>query len=138
MLLAIPTLNNRVSPVFDTACRLLLVEVDQGSERARRTEELLDALPTLRVKRLRELGIEVLVCGGISRSLAVILEAAGIRVVPWVAGPVGDVLRVYLEGRLPHPRWMMPGCFCHQHSHQGGSGRRGRRGRGSHPTKEAT
>lgn len=128
MLLAIPTLNARVSPVFDTACRLLLVEVDQGSERARRTEELPDTLPTHRVKRLRELGIEVLVCGGISRSLAMLLEAAGIRVLPWVAGPVDDVLRVYLEGRLPHPRWMMPGCFCRQHSHRGGPERRGRRG----------
>lgn len=133
MLLAIPTRNDRVSPVFDTACRLLLVEVEQGQERARRTEELSDTLPAPRVRRLRELGVEVLVCGGISRGFAAMLEAAGIRVVSWIAGPVDDVLRAYLEGRLSHPRWMMPGCQGRQR-HQGCQGAAGD-GRAAEPAR---
>jgi predicted Fe-Mo cluster-binding NifX family protein len=130
MLLAIPILNGRVSPVFDTACRLVLVDVDRGNERARRTEEFSETFPLRRVRGLQALGVAVLICGGISRPLATMLAAAGIQVIPWIAGPVDDIVRVYLEGRLPQPQWMMPGCFCHQHGRQGqgGAGRRGGRG----------
>jgi len=136
MLLAIPILNGRVSPVFDTACRLLLIEVEQGSEQARRTVELADSLPMRRVERLRALGVEVLVCGGISRPLGTMCEAAGMRVVPWIAGPVDEIVQAYLAKNLPHPRWMMPGCLCQPHHHRGRSWGQGRRVRGQHPTKE--
>lgn len=136
MLLAIPILNGRVSPVFDTACRLLVIEVDQGTERARRTEEFAEAFPARRVRRLSDLGIDVLVCGGISRPLAMMLQTAGIRTVPWIAGPVEDIVQAYLVGRLPHPRWMMPGCLGQRRQHRGGPWGQGRRGRGFSPTKE--
>ena len=39
MRLAIPTWNDRVSPVFDTASRLVLVDVEQGAEQGRRIVE---------------------------------------------------------------------------------------------------
>jgi predicted Fe-Mo cluster-binding NifX family protein len=128
MLLAIPVWNDRVSPVFDTACQLLLVEVEGGIPRGRRTEEIPDLLPGRRVQRMGELGVELLICGGISRPLAMMLGAAGVRIVPWVAGPVEEVLQGYLDGQLPHPRWMMPGCLGRGHPQGGGERRRGRRG----------
>ena len=131
MRVAIPVWNGRVSPVFDTAGQVLLVEVEQGSERNRRSEELSGSFPAWRVRRLVELGVEVLICGGISRPLATMLAAAGIRLVPWTAGSVDEVLTAYLGGRLPDPRWLMPGCAGWQRTHEpGGKGRRGPRGPG--------
>ncbi len=122
MCVAIPVWNDRVAPVFDAACRLVLVDVENGVEQGRREETIPESLLGRRAKRLVELGVNVLICGGISRHLAALLEASGITVVPWTAGPADEVLEAYLAGRLPNPRWLMPGC--------GGRGQRHRRGRG--------
>jgi predicted Fe-Mo cluster-binding NifX family protein len=111
MRLAIPVRNDRVSPVFDTASRVLLLDLADGIEQARQLVEVAQAtFPTERAKRLAELGVNVLVCGAISRPLAGFLSAAGIVVIPWVSGAPEEVLRAYLTDRLSNPRWRMPGC----------------------------
>jgi predicted Fe-Mo cluster-binding NifX family protein len=111
MRLAAPVRNDRVSPVFDTARRLLLLDLADGAEQSRRLVEVAQAsCPTERAKCLAGLGVNVLVCGAISRPLAGSVSAAGIVLFPWVAGPVDEVLRAYLAGRLSEPRWRMPGC----------------------------
>ena len=115
MRLAIPTWNDRVSPVFDTASRLVLVDVEQGAEQGRRIVQAgADPYPTLRVRRLGELHIDLLICGAISRPLAELVSASGVLVVPWVSGPVDDILRAYLTERLADPCWRMPGCQSHR------------------------
>ncbi len=111
MRLAIPIWGERVSPVFDTASRLVLVEVEEGTEASRQMVEVgADLFPTQRARRLSDLQVNVLICGAISRPLASFVSAAGIELIAWVAGPVEDVLRAYLAGRLSEPRWRMPGC----------------------------
>lgn len=121
MRLAIANWNGRVSPVFDTAAQVLVVDVEEAREPCRREEALTESLPAWRVRRLLELGVEVLICGAVSRPLATLLAGAGIRVVPWIAGPVDAVLAAYLAGKLAHPQWTMPGCACGQ---RGPGGRR--------------
>jgi len=111
MRLAIPVWNDRVSPVFDTAGRVLLLDLADGIEQARRPVEVAQAtVPTERAMRLAELGVNVLVCGAISRPLASCLSAAGIILIPWVSGALEEVLRAYLTDRLSDPCWRMPGC----------------------------
>jgi len=119
MHVAIPVWQERVSPVFDTARSLLLVRVADGRELERKTINLVESWPPLRVARMRELGVDVLVCGAISQPLARLCQAAGVRLVPWVTGMVDEVLVELLAGRLPAPEFTMPGC-C------GGRRRRGR------------
>jgi len=115
MRLAIPTRNDRVSPVFDTASRLVLVDVDQGAEQGRRIVPAeADPHPTQRVRRLGELHIDVLICGAISRPLAELVSASGVLVMPWVSGPVNDILQAYLTERLADPCWRMPGCHAYR------------------------
>jgi predicted Fe-Mo cluster-binding NifX family protein len=111
MRLAIPVWNDRVSPVFDTAGRVLLLDLADGIEHARHTIEVAPtASPGERAKRLVELGVNVLACGAISRPLASCLSAAGIILIPWVSGALEEVLRAYLTDRLSDPCWRMPGC----------------------------
>ncbi len=122
MRVAIAVWNDRVSPVFDAASRLMLVDVEDGVERARREEALPESFLARRAKRLAELGVTVLICGAISHPLSAVLAASGVTVIPWTAGPVDEVLAAYLKGRLPDPRWLMPGCGVRHQRHRGGRG----------------
>ncbi len=110
MKVAIPVFSERISPVFDWCRELLLVDVASGREDDRRhlTLEALD--PLQRVEQLAEQRVELLVCGGISELLLSSIEARGIRVVPWVAGSIEEVLADLLTRGLPGPRLVMPGC----------------------------
>ena len=128
MRLAIPIWNERVSPVFDTASRLVLVDVEQGAEVGRQIVEVVaDPFPTQRARRLTDLQVNGLICGAISRPLASFVSAAGIDLIPWVAGPVEDVLRAYLAGRLSEPCWRMPGCGGPHRRREARGGSRGSR-----------
>jgi len=124
MKIAIPVWKSRVSPVFDYAGRVLLVDSDSAGEQQGRVEKCLEPLPFQKVGQLRDLGVNVLICGGLSKRLAVRLEALGITVIPWTSGNVDEVLEAYVAGRLPDGRFRMPGCY-------GSQGRRRQcRGRG--------
>ena len=106
MQLAIPVWEGRVSPVFDVAMRLLLIDVIGGE--ASFTHEL-PVQRTDRVAMVAELGVDVVVCGAISRDLEERLLANGVEVVAEVRGEVTEVVRAYLEGSLGLARFSMPG-----------------------------
>ncbi len=132
--IAIPMWSGSVSTVFDFARRLLLVDIDGGRDAGRREVELPEEAPATRVARLSREGVSVLVCGAISRPMAQMLAGAGIEVVPFVSGPVEEVLRAYLGNRLQEPSFLLPGCAPGMRRRWGrgrggrGLGRRGRRG----------
>ena len=111
MKIAIPEYNGNVSNVFDFAHRLLLVEIENGKE-LNRSEIALESqsLPQ-RVGQLKSLGVDILVCGAISRVLANMVTASGIQLLPYVTGRVNDVLQAYLTGQLAKPQFSMPGCW---------------------------
>ena len=120
MRIGIPVWGSRISPVFDTARNLVVVDVAEGREVGRTEDDLTGVLPAQRAARLRSLGVEALLCGAISRPLAGMLASYGIAVVPWMSGSFEEVLSAYASGLLSVERYAMPGC-C---------GRRRRFGRG--------
>jgi len=132
MKIAIPIYNGNVSNVFDFAHRLLLVEIENGKE-TNRSEVASErqSLPQ-RAGQLKNLGVDVLVCGAISQALANMVTASGIQVLPYVTGRVDDVLQGYLTGQLVQPQFTMPGCWpgARKSFRRGGRGRRWRGGRG--------
>ena len=65
--------------------------------------------PTLRARRIAELGVNTLICGAISTPLEALLTAAGVRVIAHACGPVEAVLRAFLAGRLGDDAFLMPG-----------------------------
>lgn len=120
MIVAIPVWQGRVSPVFDVAGQLLLLELNGAVETARRQEALPEEMPERRAARLQALGIETLICGAISRPLESLLVASRIEVIPRVCGDVDEIVGAYLADQLSDDRFAMPGCCC----------RRQRQGRG--------
>ena len=125
---AIAQHEGRVSPVFDVAEHLLVVDLDAAAETARVEAAITETTIPLRVRRVVELGVEVLLCGGISIPLEGMLTAAGVRVISQVCGPVEDVLEAFVAGRLTQEAFLPPGCRCRRRRRCA----RGRRTRGRH------
>ena len=111
MKIAIPTWNNRVSSAFDFAHKVLLVDIEGGSETGRSEVSLPPESDSEKVSRLKTLNTEVLICGAISRSLASRVGASGIRVLPYVVGSVDEILKAYLTGKLTQPQFALPGSW---------------------------
>jgi predicted Fe-Mo cluster-binding NifX family protein len=109
MKIAIPNWNGRVSPVFDTASRILVVEAKDGDEYSRFETDISEHFLPSKIMGLTGLGITTLICGAISRPLAFMVTTAGISLIPWISGTVEDVLKAFLSGTLFDLRFMMPG-----------------------------
>ena len=128
MKVAIPIWNGRISPVLDVARHLLVVEIDGGVEAGRREEAIDGTDLARRAERVIRAGVDVLICGAISRPLETMLVASGVEVIPHTCGPVEDVLRALLTGQFTAESFLMPGC-CGQRRRF----RRGRLGDGGAP-----
>ena len=128
MRVGIPVWSERVSPVLDTAETLAVVELDAGGvEIGRSVERLVDGPMPRRAAAIAALGLDALICGGVSRPLQEMLEGSGVRVIPWVSGEVGEVLSAFSGGPTLDARFAMPGC---RGGRGRGCGRRGREGGG--------
>ena len=110
MNIAIPVWEGKVSPVFDTASRVMVLNLENQKETSRFEAYIDEHDLTRRCLRIRRLGVDILICGAVSRTFYGILTAAGIHVIPWVSGYAEDVLAAYLNGTLFDSRFLMPGC----------------------------
>ena len=119
MRVAIPTWEDRISPVFDTAAHLLVVDIENNSEITRETHSLAPSLKS-RMETLAQLSIDLLICGAITRPLFEGLARTGIHIIPYVCGNVEEILKNIMTGEQIQHRFAMPGCRGPQH-------RRGRR-----------
>ncbi|MFC1597717.1 NifB/NifX family molybdenum-iron cluster-binding protein [Planctomycetota bacterium] len=125
MRVAIPAWNDRVSPVFDAARHLLVVDVEDNTEVSRGEAVFEEMALPLRAERLAYLGVNVLICGAISEPLEQMVAALGVTVIPHTCGPVEEVLGAFLSGQLAEKAFLMPGCGRRRGSR--GRKRRGRR-----------
>jgi len=110
--------QERIAPVFDVSQQVLLVDLNDGEVVAEVRRPLSQTWPEERAQHLAQLGIDVLICGAISRALQTLVTTKGIEVIPFVTGPLDDVVSAWQHGGLNLQRFTMPGC-----------GRRGQRRR---------
>jgi predicted Fe-Mo cluster-binding NifX family protein len=136
MKVAIAVWEDCVSSVLDFAQRVVVADLKEGTETGRTELALAERNPFLKPARLRELGVDVLICGAVSQPLACAFTACGIPLVPYVTGKVDDVLKAYQAGQLGMPQYRLPGRWpgarrglghrCRKHG--------GRRGTRRHPS----
>lgn len=109
MNVAITVWKNRISPVFDSAQVLLVVQA-QGTEIV---DAVVKEVQTTMFKRfltlLEELNVHVLICGALCKGPASVLENQGVEVISFVTGEAEDVLECYLQGK-DLTEFVMPGC----------------------------
>jgi predicted Fe-Mo cluster-binding NifX family protein len=109
MKLAVPEHLGRIAPVFD-CCRRVMIVVERPLEEMLVHNEAWASVPRFfRATRLVELQVEVLVCGGISCWMEDEVRRRGIRLIPWVAGDVWEILGALRDGRIYDPQYAMPG-----------------------------
>jgi predicted Fe-Mo cluster-binding NifX family protein len=125
MKVAIPYWQSRISPVFDVAQHVLLVDLD-GPDGPKRSDLTLgDEDPPRRAAQLARANADVLICGAISRPMELAVSAAGIRVIGQICGDVECVLQAFAENRLGQEAFRMPGC-CNRRRRCRGGRRAGR------------
>lgn len=130
MRIALPVFEGRVSSVFDWAVLLLVFDGD-GHVSARREVDIGGLTPVSRARRLRELGVEKLLCGGISAPLIAFVEEQGVEVVAGLVGEVDAVIGAFARDALGDPAFAMPGWRCRGcRGRRDGQGRQGGRGQG--------
>ena len=110
MKIAVTVWEDRISPVFDASRRLLVATIE-NSRIVERSYVIFDpGLPANLAKILLRLEVPVLICGAVSQVPATILTAAGVTLVPFIAGQVEPVLAAYAQGMSLAPTFIMPGC----------------------------
>jgi predicted Fe-Mo cluster-binding NifX family protein len=124
MKIAIPVWQGRVSPVFDVAGQLLLVDLADDREIAREEKQVEETTFEERSGKLAEFGVEMLICAGISRVLEASLIERGIQVTSRICGDIEEVLAAYQAGSLGEERFAMPGCCGQKWRRQRGQCRR--------------
>ncbi|NLI78749.1 MAG: hypothetical protein GX442_20205 [Candidatus Riflebacteria bacterium] len=113
--IAIPVFQDRVSPLADGA-RVLAVWNCHGRRLTTRGSLAIPLdEPGPAARRLVENGIDLLVCGAISRVLGEALELAGIQVRSGLSGPVDAVIAAVVQHPGSPPDLSLP-CWHGWHS----------------------
>jgi hypothetical protein len=119
--IAVTIWRDIISPLYDAACRILIVRSD-GS---RVHLDVRDFSIAQKAETCAGQGVTVMICGAISNCARSLLEQKGIAVIPWIRGPVGEVLDAYGGRRNLSEDFAMPGCRCNPGRTRGRYRRRG-------------
>ncbi len=128
MRIAVTIWNNRISPVFDVAQNLLMVDLDNGEETVRWNLSLSGMPPTLKIETLKKSNVEMVLCGAISELFLRLLTTSGIKVEPWISGNIEEVIQAVIQNKLSDPCYCMPGCYRFRGSGKRHRGRKRNRG----------
>ncbi|MFC1489597.1 NifB/NifX family molybdenum-iron cluster-binding protein [Candidatus Latescibacterota bacterium] len=109
MKIAIPLLNDCVSPVLDTAERLLVINVDKSAVSSREEISLI-GLGLTKTADIIAKHANILICGALSRTMSTYLESRGVNVYPWTMGNIDRIIEIVISGNTPGPEFTMPGC----------------------------
>jgi len=121
MRIAMSVWGDRVSPVLDCSRNLLVAEIAGGKVVGRKAECFEAGFLPGTLQELRQQGVRVLICGAVSQELATVVENCDIKLLPFVAGDVENILETIALGQSVSV-FAMPGCRC------AGRGRGTRRG----------
>ena len=109
MRVAVTVWEDTVSTVCDFSSRLLVFDVTGDEVKNRSFIPFETGIMPERVNQLEALGVEVLLCGAISRPLERMIRASGVKVIPCLRGSIEEVIGAYLDGGLSDARFTLPG-----------------------------
>jgi hypothetical protein len=109
MRIALPIWEDKITPLLDTASRLLVLNEGVGVK-SDRFEVSLEGMDLHnRCVRIQALEIQILICGAVSRLFSGMLHGVGVQVISGISGGAEDVLRAYHHEGLSDPKFLMPG-----------------------------
>jgi predicted Fe-Mo cluster-binding NifX family protein len=123
-IVAIPVFQERVSPLLDVADRFVIYEIAEGGILLKSTVQLDAHCERLRIKKLGEIGVSVIIGGAVSGYTDRCVSEQGIRLVSWVSGAVDEIIELYLRDELPEGRIGRRRCRRDGEGGNGGGWRR--------------
>jgi predicted Fe-Mo cluster-binding NifX family protein len=108
--IAIPVFKSRISPVFDTSTKMLVIDCDEGKE-IQRQEIFLGKLSLYERQRILEsLDVNVFICGGITETFQKMIKTSDNQLITGRTGAVDEILAAYRCGKINTKKYQMPGC----------------------------
>ncbi len=99
-MIAVPVFQDRISPLMDVSNRYMIYETEDGEIKQKIDINLnADAEPQ-RVEKLKDIGVDTIICGAISGYVAGIVGEKGMRLLPMIYGPIDEVIDSYLHNTL--------------------------------------
>lgn len=109
MKIAVSEYENNVATTFDFANEVIVFSCENDKVLKREHVLLNDQFIPLRGMKLKNLGIDTLICGAISNPSAFMLHHHGIEVISGITGNVETVLQEFLIGNINSPQYWLPG-----------------------------
>jgi len=102
---------------MDTAGHIRIIEFEDTKVMSNSDEILPRSHKVQKVLFLKNLGIELIICGAVSRHLHQLLISSGIEVIPFIHGSINIVLEAYENGELSAENILnqrsKSGYWCH-------------------------
>jgi predicted Fe-Mo cluster-binding NifX family protein len=97
---AVPVNNSSQVTALDFCTSVIVIIIEDGRVTTTRTVAANEALPSLRANRLKEMQVNVVLCGAISDPLSMMLWHCGIKVYPGLTGNAEGLVGAYIENKL--------------------------------------
>ncbi len=110
MRIAVTVWDERIAPVFDSAHKLLIADIENEKIKKLSYKSFHPLSEARLTEELNHLGIEVLICGAISQIHSTLIEASAIQLISFISGNVNNVIESYAKGNPLAPDFLMPGC----------------------------
>jgi predicted Fe-Mo cluster-binding NifX family protein len=98
--IAVPSFQERVSPLLDVSDRYAIFETENGEIKQKVTITVPSESGPQRIEKLKDIGVNTIICGAVSGYVAHIVDEKGIRLFPMIYGPIDEVIEQYLNHSL--------------------------------------
>ncbi|HOT46474.1 MAG TPA: NifB/NifX family molybdenum-iron cluster-binding protein [Spirochaetota bacterium] len=99
-LIAVPVFQERVSPLMDVSNRYMIYETEDGRIKQRIAISLNADGESQRVEKLKEIGVNTIICGAVSGYIAHLVSDRGMRLLSMIYGPIDEIITNYLQNTL--------------------------------------
>ena len=117
-MLAVPVYQERISPLLDVAKKFTLYEIHDGEIRQKIYINIHEDNESLRIEKLKELGVSVIIGGAVSCFVSDIIHSKNIRLISWASGLVDNIVESYIKGDLKQDQLDNQQCRRKKHRKQ--------------------
>jgi len=118
-IVALPVFHDRLSPLLDEARKFSVITIEEDSIVERTIVDINEHSAFIRIERLKEMGVTVILCGAVSDALARFIIERQFILYSWLSGTVDEVLEQYMQDTLPQTcmRYLTRGVqgMCRRH-----------------------
>lgn len=120
MRIAVPSENGEVFQHFGRAPGFTVYTVEDGRVLSIDQVQALGTGHGAMASLLREVGANLVICGGIGTGAVMALRSLGVDLIAGASGSADDVIRAYLGGTLVDNPAVIHECGCGGHHHEEG------------------